>query len=493
MDSGPARAPRWRSAAHAMGQMGCGAAVSGLLSAGAAKIIAAVLGPAGVAVLGTLQQCREAGTVAATLSGQAALVQGASGLSGSARREFLRTAMCLFGVATLAVGLLMVGAPGHVLRAAGLGVERASLIRWLSIPIGLASLYIFLNALVSALGAVRASAALQLAAPGALLLLAYPAALGASRSHESWFLVLLGFSASVPVLAAAATLARYRDELKNWMRGPGLWWSRAAARRFFVLSVALLTTGLVSNWSLVLVRGRILRAEGLTVTGQFDAAWSIALNLSALLLASVQAYYLPVLAKAPTAAERAAHLEGMLRVASPVAAVLIAAVAAFRPLILRLLYSPEFDRAALYLRWFLPGVYLKATAWAFAALMLSRADTKVFLAAELGAWATFVAGTAALAPWRSPAESAAISFVLMYAVHFTISSGYVLLSHGFRWDSWRVWLAGLGMVGATSAAFWRLTPQQPLRAQLGWGIAWVLAGSVLLGWLLRRGGSECAA
>jgi len=476
-----------------MSQIGGGALASGLLSAGAAKIVASVLGPAGVAVLGTLQQCRETGAVAATLNGQTALVQGASHLTGVERREFLRTSLCLFGTATLAVILGLVAAPEQVARMAGLGMLRAPLIRWLTLPVALASLYIFLNGLVSALGAIRALAGLQLAAPGALLLLAYPAAMGAARHQENWFSMLLTVSAALAAAAAALALARHRRELESWIHGSGRWWSGAAARRFFLLSGSMLSSGLASNGVLVLVRAQMLRREGLTVTGQFDAAWSIGLNLSTLLLASLPAYHLPALAKARTAPERVAHLWSVLRVVAPAAVVLIVGLAALKPVALAALYSPEFGPAALYLRWTLPGVYLKVTAWVLAAPMLACTHAKVFLAAELAAWLVFSAGTAALARWRGTAESAAMAFVLMYVVHLAISFAYVRRYHGFRWDPCvgPLWLAGLGLITAVSVAHWSPLPG-PLLGQLSGGALWILAAVLIQILLLRRGRTECA-
>ena len=78
----------YRPVLRAMGQTGAAALGSGLLSALAIKIIAAVGGPAALAILSTLQQVRQAGVVAATGNGQTALVRGASGLEGGSERNF---------------------------------------------------------------------------------------------------------------------------------------------------------------------------------------------------------------------------------------------------------------------------------------------------------------------------------------------------------------------------------------------------------------------
>jgi hypothetical protein len=340
--------------ARAMSQFGGGAITGGLLSAAATKIIAGTLGPSGVAILSTLQQWRETAVVVATLNGQTAVVQGASGLAGAARREFLRTCMLLFGVATLLVALVLLLMSDQAARMSGLGSDRGSLLRWLIAPVVLGSAYVFLNGTLNALGAVGTLAGLQLAAPAVLALLAYPVAAGASRRADL-FPVLLASSAAGAVVAAVAALTRHRSELRNWFSGPGRWLTYGAARHFFLLSGSMLASGLAANCALVVVRAQILRSQGLTVTGQFDASWAIGSNLSTLLLGSIQAYYLPLLARARTPAERSAHIGSVLRAAIPAAAVIIVGLAALKPFVLRWLYSAAFDPAAAFLRWTLLG------------------------------------------------------------------------------------------------------------------------------------------
>src|SRR4051812_29096886 len=99
-----------------MGQTGGASLASGVLSLVATKIIAVVLGPAHVAMLGTLQQLRQTAMTAATLTGQTALVQGTSALVGAQRRDYLRTVLCLMILASLVVVGLMIFAPEAMAR-----------------------------------------------------------------------------------------------------------------------------------------------------------------------------------------------------------------------------------------------------------------------------------------------------------------------------------------------------------------------------------------
>jgi PST family polysaccharide transporter len=241
------------------------------------------------------------------------------------------------------------------------------------------------------------------------------------------------------------------------------------------------------------VRVQILRREGLAVTGQFDAAWSVGMNLSTLLLATLQTYHLPALAKARSASQLVSHVMSMLNAVVPVAAVLIVGTAALKPSVLTLIYSPEFTPAARYLRWTLPGIYLKATAWVLAAPMLACAHSSVFLTAELAAWIVFSGGAVLLARWWAPAESAAIAFVVMYLVHLAVSVIYLRRHHEFRWDSrvGALWVAGLVVVVAATAANWSLDPKS-LVSQLEYGALWTLGVAAIQVPFLWRGRTQCA-
>ncbi len=122
----PSRADGWRPLLRAAGLTGAAALGGAALSVVATKIFAAMLGPAEVAVLATLQQIRQAGVIGATLNGQTALVQGASARSGDDRRQYLAhgTAADGDGDGLLSVGLL--AAPGWVASSTGLGMRKSA-------------------------------------------------------------------------------------------------------------------------------------------------------------------------------------------------------------------------------------------------------------------------------------------------------------------------------------------------------------------------------
>jgi O-antigen/teichoic acid export membrane protein len=465
----PAIAPRadrleiWCPVVAAMGKTGAASVLSGCLSALATKIIAVMAGPAAVALLATLQQTRQMALVAATGNGQTALVQGASAFHGEQRREYLRTVAWLFLSATVLVTLALAGAPRLVQAVAGLPSGTESLLEWLAIPVALSAVFVFLSAMLNALGGIGRLGVLQVAASLAMALGAWVAARSLIEGRVQGVVYLLAVSAAVSVFLAAGLLARDAGELWHWFCGPGRLWAGDAARHFISISGAMLISGLASTAVLLWVRRRITASQGLAVTGQFDAAWNISMNHVTVVLSSLQTYFLPALARTrgegrSNEAERNARISSVLTVAALAATAVIAALALAKPWALVLFYSSAFRPAAAYLRWTLVGDYLKVAGWILSIPILAAADMKVFLTADLAALGVFLAASAGSTRWMSAAESAGAAFVLMHAAHLAICASYVHGRYGYRPSrlAAAVWVGGLAVVGLASVFAWDL-------------------------------------
>jgi PST family polysaccharide transporter len=470
----------WRTVVVAAAKSGTGSMASGLLAALSIKIIASLLGPAQVALLQTLQQIRDAALAAATLNGQTALVQGVSALAGRAGREYLRTAVCLLSAATLLVAALMLSYPARVGRWCGLPAGSSKMVSWLAIPLVLSSVFVFLNALLNVLGEIGPMAVLQVLAAAATAALAWPAAAAVRRGHPQALAQMLALPAGISVIAALAMLARHRAAVLGWIRPARervRWWAAPAARHFLSISAAMLTSGLMSSAVLLAIRSGISRAQGLESTGQFDAAWGISMNHVTLVLASLRPYFLPALARAHTQEERSRHLAAVLTVATLAAAPIIVTIAVLKPLVLAVFYSRAFHPAATYLRWTLLGDYLKVSSSVLSVPLLARADMRAFLAADVVSLAVFFSSARWIGAVRTPAEAAAMGFLLCYAAHLTVCYGYARRD-GFQPDRRRAvaWAAGLAMVAGASASTWT-------DSSVSWGkaLGWIAVASAVSG------------
>jgi PST family polysaccharide transporter len=458
----PVRAAGWKPLLRAASLTGSAAVASGALSILATKIFAAMLGPAELAVLATLQQIRQVGVTAASLNGQTALVQGASSRHGYQRRLFLRTVLLLMGMATALASAVALGVPAWIASWTGLGVERAGLVRWLVAPVMFSTALVFLSAVLNACDEIGKLALVQIASPAAMAILAYPMAAAVSAGHEGALLWGLAAAAGLATLTAAILAVPLApifvgDFHTAQYASPRGWWDVISARGFLTMSGSMLASGAVASLVLLAVRARILHRQGFAVAGQFDAAWAISMNHVSLVLASLQTYCLPVLARTSDRALRSAHLNRMLMAAAVSAAAVICVIAALKPAVLAVFYSHGFLEASRYLRWTLVGDYLKVSSWVLSIPMLASADMRAFLAADLSTYAVFAAGAASATHFRGPAEGTAIAFVLMYAAHLAICGSVARRRYGFRLGARTslIWTGGLLAVIAVSSATWR--------------------------------------
>ncbi len=422
------------------------------------KLLATTGGPATVAVLATLQNIRQAAVVVATGNGQTALIQGACALDGQCRREFLRTIAVWSLIATASVGMALIVAPAAFARWTGLPDGGEPLLAWMAIPVTVSVAFVYAAALLSALGQAGRVATVQTIVALVMACGAWPAARAARSGHLESLVLLLFATAAASVALALIALWRLRGTCREWIRGTGRWWSADALRRFLSVSGVLLITGCVAAASVVQVRSRILATQGVEVTGHFDAAWSISMNQVTLVLASLQTYALPSLAKARTGEACAAELSRLLLVAPLCAALTISVLALGKAQVLSLLYSEAFHPAEAYLRWTLLGDYLKVTSWILSMAMLAAADTRAFLLADLAAYGTFGFAAWALADRAGAAEGAAIAFVVMYGLHAGVCGWYVFRQSGRRISRSAIvaWAGGLAAVVGVSWWAWKI-------------------------------------
>jgi len=440
----------------AMAQAGGGSISSGLLSALSTKMIAVALGPSAVALLQTLQQVRQAALVVATGNGQTALVQGACALEGTARANYLRTAATLFCGGTVIAAAALLFAPGSIARWVGMPSTAKHLLVWLALPVVLSAIFVFLNGLVNASGRIGRVAALQVFSSLAMAVGAWPAIVFVRKGQYVALVGLLTFSAGSGVIAAALLLAPDIRKVAGWFRTTRAVWTAGSLAHFLGISGAMLGSGAVSSAALIFVRSRILKAQGLAVAGQFDAAWAISMNHVAVVLASIQTYYLPAFSAARHRQERAALCFRVLTLAILAGAPLVALLVVLKPMILTALYSSEFRAGAMYLRWTLIGDYLKITSWILSVPMIACADMRIFLASDLAVYGIFAGSAVILGRVMPAAESASVAFLCMYAAHLMIGAAYLRFRHGIVPGGGviLIWLAGLALVLGCSARFW---------------------------------------
>ena len=212
------------------------------------------------------------------------------------------------------------------------------------------------------------------------------------------------------------------------------------------LGVAFMLGGLATTAMLLLVRGRISQELGLDAAGHFAAAWGLTMTYVGFLLGAMGADYYPRLTEVihdKVAAVRLMNDQAQLGLAigGPVLLLLIG----LAPWVITLLYSSAFEPAVSLLQWQMVGNVFKLASWALAFSIIAAARGKTFFLMELSFNIVFLSMVLIFLP-HVGLEVTAYAFVLGYLVYLTIV--YVLARniHGFRWQA-----LSLGMLGLHSS------------------------------------------
>lgn len=200
--------------------------------------------------------------------------------------------------------------------------------------------------------------------------------------------------------------------------------------------------GLIMTATVMLARATVTHELGLNAAGQFAAAWSITMVYVGFLLQAMGTDYFPRLTeviKNPAATGQLINdqIQLTLALGGPVLLVMIGCA----PWLIRILYSAEFTTATSLLQWQTAGNMFKLASWPLAFAFVASARSGTFLFTQLLWNALFLSlGWAGLAIWGL--DSFGISFLAAYAIGFAVNGMFVRWYFDFRWAPMSLWLVG---------------------------------------------------
>ena len=435
-----------------------GTVISLILGTVTVKILAVVLGPPAIGLLSLLRQIYHTTLIAATMSGQTALVQGGSTREGEERIAYLRTVLVLFLVSSVASAILLfLLAPllaSQVIHRQDDGT--VWLVRLLAIPLMITVLNGFAMGILNIQRRLGQMAFIQIVAAAATALLAYPLALLVRNGHE-WALLgtvllvpLITFGQAIYSLHQMRMLTPLLAAVKHSFR-------RDMARDFYSFAGVTVITALLQSGVMLFVRSLIARQSGMSSAGIFDAAWMLSMTYVTLITTAFGTYYLPSLSSLADHVHRLELIQRMFRFVTVLIVPLILGMIALKPLLLQLLFSEEFLPAISLMSWMLVGDFFKLTSWVKAYPMLAFADLRWFFWSELFFQSFFLIGASlALMIGFAQLEGVAATFCAMYIIYYMVMSVYAAKRHGFVADARtnRSWWAGLGLIVIFSYVTW---------------------------------------
>ena len=268
-----------------------------------------------------------------------------------------------------------------------------------------------------------------------------------------WFVLIQPLTAIFVALYYTRKLPRPASAR---LRASAIWqvWRPMAA-----LGVVFMLGGLATSATLLVVRGMVTRYLGLESAGLFAASWGITMQYIGFLLAAMAADYYPRLTEVIKDRPKASRLindqiQLGLALGGPVLLLLIG----LAPWVMTLLYSPKFAPAADMLQWQTVGNIFKLASWSIGFAFVAAAQSRVFLLTEIGWNLLFITMLWVGLPLIG-LQIAGPAFLLAYALYLAVIYALARKLHGFRFEPLSLWLiAGHAALGFAVLALAKSAP-----------------------------------
>lgn len=419
------------------------------------KVVAVVLGPAGLGLIGLLQNLMGTATVLSSLGfGSAGTRQiaeaagaGDARAVATARRALFWGTLGLAASGAIAVWLLRRVLAEKILDDAGL----AAAVGWLAIGVALSVASGSQGALLKGLRCIGDLVRISILA--ALL----STALGIGALWQWGEQGVLAFVLSAPLanfLLGHWFVSRLPKTPAPRVPLSGLveQWKTLAR-----LGTAFMVASLVVAIGHLAVRAIVQRDLDAEALGQFQAAWMISMTYIGFVLNAMSTDYYPRLtATIGDHATANRMVNEQTEVAMLLAGPVLLAMLGLAPWIVELLYSREFADAVDVLRWQVLGDILKVASWPLGFIILAAGDGRTFMGSEALATVAFVGLTWIGLPMMG-VEATGVAFLGMYLLYLPLVYWLARRRTKFSWQR-RVrtqFLLVIGLaVGVFLAAFW---------------------------------------
>ena len=209
------------------------------------------------------------------------------------------------------------------------------------------------------------------------------------------------------------------------------------------LGFAFMASGLLTAGAAFVIRILVVQHDGVAAAGNYQAAWSLGGIYVGFILQAMGTDFYPRLSAVGTddaACNRAVNEQSMVSVL--LAAPGLLATLALSPWVMAVFYSTQFADAVPLLRWFCLGMLLRVVAWPMGFIILAKGAQRIFFWTEVAATIVHV-GLAWLLLGVVGLTGAGLAFVGLYVWHGLLIYFLVRRMSGFRWSRDNLMLGAL--------------------------------------------------
>ncbi|MES3006293.1 MAG: O-antigen translocase [Pseudomonadota bacterium] len=396
------------------------------------KIVAILLGPAGIGLIGILQNMITTASIMSAIGfgnvGTRQIAE-ANGRGDQAAIDASRRAL-FWGTLILAViGGVVFWALRDILASKLLSdAALASTVGWLALGVALTVATGSQRALLNGMRRIGDIARVTVLSSIFSTLLGVPLIFWLGNDGLLWFILVapLGsfimshlFVAGLPSIQSGPTPIKVLSV--QW---------RTMARLGFAFMVA----GLAGTVGQLVVRTLVQSDLGSEQLGYFQAAWVISMTYIGFVLGAMGTDYYPRLTAVIHDSDQTNRLVNeQSEVAVLLAGPVLLAMLALAPWVIKVLYSAEFAPAVKVLRWQILGDVLKIVSWPLGFVILAAGAGRTHIFAELSAMLTFAVATWWLLPLLG-IEATGLSFFIMYVVYLPLVYWLARRRTSFCWS-----------------------------------------------------------
>ena len=431
-----------------------------------AKLVALVLGPSGVGLVGLLTSFN------GNLSALAGWGLGTSGVRVIASAEAEAKASRIASVRRLGALLSLTGLALVLIFASSAG-------GWILLEGHPATTEILIAGMAVPCLVISGGWAAILQAKGHLKSLAQAQVFGAVigliiGAPLIWWFGPKGLAFSLALAAAVPALMLWSAARR--LEPPKTDRVASSLRPLLATGAALMLVGLFAQVSAYLVRLQLVEFGGLAAAGYYHAAFAAAGSLPGFVFVAMGADFFPRVAGAASESEAAVHADHQVSAGLILGVPLLSLLLSAGSPMMSLLYAKGFEPALTLLDWMVWGVFLRLISWPLGYWLLARGSSKAVIAVEGLGGAVMTALPLIFLPMFG-LVGAAIAYAVGYLVHAAV----LLVMARRRSGSW---LSGRTMLGAIASAIVLLCTQLAagMHPYYGWATTVaVTAASLIIG------------
>lgn len=206
------------------------------------------------------------------------------------------------------------------------------------------------------------------------------------------------------------------------------------ANKLIVFGIPLMLSSLITTAVSYVTRIYLNREAGLDAVGQYQAAFSLASVLVNFVLSAMSTDYYPRLTALSHDNQKInEEVNSQTEIALLLAVPAIVATISFMPFIMRIFYSSRFDNAIPILRWAVFGILGRVISWPMGYIILAKAKGALLFFTEFISGAFNILALV-ICYQLIGLPGTGLSFALLYVFHIGLMSIISRKLCGFKWD-----------------------------------------------------------